>query len=58
MDLPLSNQDLEREPAAPVQRLKQAIREADGLLLATPEYNRSLPGVLKNAIDHASRPYG
>jgi chromate reductase, NAD(P)H dehydrogenase (quinone) len=41
-----------------VKRLKQQIREAAALLFVTPEYNRSLPGVLKNAIDHASRPYG
>ena len=39
-------------------RLKQAIKSADGLLFVTPEYNRSMPGVLKNALDHASRPYG
>jgi len=57
-DLPLYNQDDESSPPAPVKRLKQAIREADGLLFVTPEYNRSIPGVLKNAIDHASRPYG
>ncbi|MGL4286323.1 MAG: NADPH-dependent FMN reductase, partial [Phreatobacter sp.] len=40
------------------KRLKQEIRDVDGLLFVTPEYNRSVPGVLKNAIDHASRPYG
>ncbi|TYT25494.1 NAD(P)H-dependent oxidoreductase [Luteimonas viscosa] len=57
-DLPLYNQDDDASPPAPVQRLKQEIRDADGLLFVTPEYNRSIPGVLKNALDHASRPYG
>ena len=57
-DLPLYNQDDDSHQAAPVKRLKQEIRDADGLLFVTPEYNRSVPGVLKNAIDHASRPYG
>jgi chromate reductase len=57
-DLPLYNQDDDGKPATPVVRLKKEIAEADGLLFLTPEYNRSIPGVLKNAIDHASRPYG
>lgn len=57
-DLPLYNQDDDANPAEPVKRLKTEIAAADGLLFVTPEYNRSLPGVLKNAIDHASRPYG
>ena len=57
-DLPLYNQDDDAKPADPVKRLKSEIAAADGLLFVTPEYNRSLPGVLKNAIDHASRPYG
>ncbi|TAK54726.1 MAG: NADPH-dependent oxidoreductase [Gammaproteobacteria bacterium] len=57
-DLPLYNQDDDANQAEPVQRLKAAIRAAHGLLFVTPEYNRSIPGVLKNAIDHASRPYG
>jgi chromate reductase len=57
-DLPLYNQDDDGAQAPPVQRLKAAIRAAQGLLFVTPEYNRSIPGVLKNAIDHASRPYG
>ena len=57
-DLPLYNQDDDAHQAAPVQRLKAAIRTAQGVLFVTPEYNRSIPGVLKNAIDHASRPYG
>lgn len=57
-DLPLYNQDDDSQPDATVTRLKTAIAEARGLLFVTPEYNRSIPGVLKNAIDHASRPYG
>lgn len=57
-DLPLYNQDDDGHPAAAVLRLKEAIKSADGLLFVTPEYNRSMPGVLKNALDHASRPYG
>jgi len=57
-DLPLYNQDDDGQPAAAVLRLKKEITEARGLLFLTPEYNRSIPGVLKNAIDHASRPYG
>ena len=57
-DLPLYNQDDDGSPAASVQRLKAEIKAAQGLLFVTPEYNRSLPGLLKNAIDHASRHYG
>lgn len=57
-DLPLYNQDDDANPAEPVKRLKGEIAEAQGLLFVTPEYNRSMPGVLKNALDHASRPYG
>ena len=57
-DLPLYNQDDDASPAEPVQRLKAEVRAAQGILFVTPEYNRSIPGVLKNAIDHASRPYG
>jgi chromate reductase, NAD(P)H dehydrogenase (quinone) len=57
-DLPLYNQDDDASPSGPVQRLKAEITSAQGLLFVTPEYNRSIPGVLKNAIDHASRPYG
>lgn len=57
-DLPLYNQDDDANQAASVQRLKAAILGAQGLLFVTAEYNRSIPGVLKNAIDHASRPYG
>ena len=55
-DLPLYNQDDDGNPANEVQRLKSEIKSANGLLFVTPEYNRSIPGVLKNAIDHASRP--
>jgi len=57
-DLPLYNQDDDADQPAPTKRLKAEIQAASGLLFVTPEYNRSLPGVLKNAIDHASRPYG
>ncbi|RPE81916.1 NADPH-dependent FMN reductase [Vulcaniibacterium tengchongense] len=57
-DLPLYNQDDDGHPAEPVKRLKREIGEAQGLLFVTPEYNRSVPGVLKNALDHGSRPYG
>jgi len=57
-DLPLYNQDDDGKPSAPVKRLKSEIAAAQGLLFVTPEYNRSIPGVLKNALDQASRPYG
>jgi chromate reductase len=57
-DLPLYNQDDDAQQAEPVRRLKSEIAAAQGVLFVTPEYNRSIPGVLKNAIDHASRPYG
>jgi chromate reductase len=57
-DLPLYNQDDDANPVESVKRLKNEIKNAQGLLFVTPEYNRSIPGVLKNAIDHASRPYG
>ena len=56
--LPLFNQDEERNPHPKVAEFKQRIRAADAVLIATPEYNYSIPGVLKNAIDCASRPYG
>lgn len=56
--LPLFNQDEEGDPNARVTEFKKAIRDADAILFATPEYNYSIPGVLKNAIDCASRPYG
>lgn len=57
-DLPLYNQDDDDNPPETVVRLKKEIAAAQGLLFFTPEYNRSIPGVLKNALDHASRPYG
>jgi len=57
-DLPPYNQDDDANQADSVQRLKREISAAQGLLFVTPEYNRSVPGVLKNALDHASRPYG
>lgn len=55
-ELPLFNEDLEAEPPEVVQRFKERLAAADALLLATPEYNYSIPGVLKNALDWASRP--
>jgi chromate reductase len=57
-DLPLYNQDDDANQAAAVKRLKSEIAASQGLLFVTAEYNRSIPGILKNAIDHASRPYG
>lgn len=57
-DLPLYNQDKDANPSAEVTRMKGEISAAQGVLFVTPEYNRSIPGVLKNAIDQASRPYG
>jgi chromate reductase len=57
-DLPLYNQDHDASPAETSRRLKREVEAADALLFVTPEYNRSIPGVLKNAIDIASRPYG
>ncbi|MFP5477244.1 MAG: NADPH-dependent FMN reductase [Gammaproteobacteria bacterium] len=57
-NLPLYNQDLDGKQPAEVQQLKTEIARAQGLLIVTPEYNRSIPGVLKNALDHGSRPYG
>jgi chromate reductase len=56
--LPGFNQDDEQSPPAKVVHMKAKIRAADAILFATPEYNYSIPGVLKNAIDWASRPYG
>ncbi len=56
--IPAFNQDKEKNPPAAVVELKRRIQSADAILFATPEYNYSLPGVLKNAIDWASRPYG
>jgi chromate reductase len=56
--IPGFNQDDEQNPPAKVAELKQKVRDADAILFVTPEYNYSVPGVLKNAIDWASRPYG
>jgi chromate reductase len=56
--IPPFNQDLESKPPERVKEFKTKIRAADAILMATPEYNYSIPGVLKNAIDWASRPYG
>ena len=56
--IPPFNQDLENQPPEKVTEFKAKIRAADAILIATPEYNYSIPGVLKNAIDNASRPYG
>ena len=58
-DLPLYDQDSDGAPPVPaVKRLRDEVAAADGVLFVTPEYNRSIPGVLKNAIDQASRPWG
>ena len=57
-EIPLYNQDLEPHTPADVSLLKSRVRAADAILFVTPEYNYSVPGVLKNAIDWASRPYG
>src|SRR5450755_2281584 len=57
-EIPMFNQDDESNPPAAVTEFKKRIRAADAILFATPEYNYSIPGVLKNAIDWASRPYG
>jgi chromate reductase len=57
-DLPLYNQDFDADYPAAGRQLKQRIEAADALLFVTPEYNRSIPGVLKNALDLASRPWG
>jgi chromate reductase len=59
-DLPLYNQDYDGSPNEPEQyaRFRDQVRSADGVLFVSPEYNRGMPGVLKNAIDIGSRPYG
>ena len=57
-EIPLYNQDHENDEPAPVRSFKEKIHHADSLLVVTPEYNYSIPGVLKNAIDWASRPTG
>lgn len=56
--LPHYNEDEELEPSATVVGFRQSVQEADALIFVTPEYNRSIPGVLKNAIDQGSRPKG
>ena len=56
--IPGFNQDEEQNPPAKIVELKKRVREADAILFVTPEYNYSVPGVLKNAIDWASRPHG
>ena len=57
-DLPLYNQDLDTDPPEQWTRFRKQVAEADGVLFCSPEYNRGIPGVLKNAIDVGSRPYG
>jgi len=57
-DLPLYDPDLDDDPPAPWRRFREEIAACDGVLFVTPEYNRSLPGALKNALDIGSRPYG
>ena len=57
-DIPMFNEDDEKRPPSPVLELKKRIRRAHALLIVTPEYNYSIPGVLKNAIDWACRPHG
>lgn len=57
-DLPFYNEDADANPPKEWVAFRQRIKEADGVLFVTPEYNRSVPAVLKNAIDVASRPYG
>ena len=56
--IPVFSEDDERQPPVKIVELKKRIREADAILFVTPEYNYSIPGGLKNAIDWASRPYG
>lgn len=57
-DLPMMNEDIEATPPDAWLRFREEIRHADAFLFATPEYNRSIPGALKNALDVGSRPYG
>lgn len=57
-DVPLFNQDEEKDPPKGVVEFKNKIKSADAVLFVTPEYNRSVPGVLKNSIDWGTRPYG
>jgi chromate reductase, NAD(P)H dehydrogenase (quinone) len=56
-EIPFYNQDLDSSPGpAAVEKLKKSVEESDGVLIATPEYNHGIPGVLKNALDWTSRP--
>ncbi len=55
-DIPIYNQDLDSNIPEPVRRFKDAVRSSDGILISSPEYNFSIPGYLKNALDFASRP--
>jgi len=57
-EIPPFNQDLEKNPSPVVKEFKAKVKAADAVLIVTPEYNYSIPGFLKNAIDSASRPYG
>ncbi len=57
-DLPLYNQDYDSNSPEPFRKFREKVAAADGVLFVTPEYNRGIPGVLKNAIDVGSRPYG
>ncbi len=57
-DLPIYNQDLDGKQPEIVNKFKKEISQSQGLIIVTPEYNRSIPGVLKNALDQGSRPYG
>jgi chromate reductase, NAD(P)H dehydrogenase (quinone) len=57
-DLPIYNEDLDKNPPASWLRFRNDIKASEGVLFVTPEYNRSMPGVLKNALDVGSRPYG
>ncbi|WP_137388024.1 NADPH-dependent FMN reductase [Rhodoligotrophos defluvii] len=57
-EIPMFNEDIEQNPPQSVITLREEIRAADGVLFVTPEYNRSFPALLKNAIDWGSRPYG
>lgn len=57
-DVPMFNQDDEQEMPVAAKKFKEEIAKAEGVLMVTPEYNRSIPGVLKNVIDWGTRPYG
>lgn len=57
-DLPLYNEDLEKDPPAAWVKFRETMKDMNGVIFVTPEYNRSIPGLLKNAIDVGSRPYG